>query len=198
MGRFSFGTPSWAVRSHRILPLLRSRQISFHCCGVTSSDASPSPYRPRLKEASGRLLTAVVTKIRSRHTMGLECARPGRAAVHWIWVPRAASHFTGRFWLSATPEAAGPRKEGQFCAAAAGTSAKSNAGNRRAMALMITPCYVIQVVGARVDVSLFTPCLNKESYPAFGLVDGELSRKPPMSSGSAHAAPAAPLRPQFP
>src|ERR1019366_9632406 len=64
--------------------------------------------------------------------------------------------------------------------------------------LMITPCYVIQVVGARVDVSLFTPCLNKKSSPAFGLVDGGLSRKPPMSSGSAHAAPAAPLRPQFP
>jgi hypothetical protein len=72
--------------------------------------------------------------------MGLECARPGKAAVHWIPVPCAVSHFTGRFWLSATPEAAGPRKEGQFCAAATEISASTNAVKRRVMALMIAYC----------------------------------------------------------
>ena len=30
--------------------------------------------------------------------------------------PFAASHFTGRCWPSDTPEASGPRNDGQFCA----------------------------------------------------------------------------------
>src|SRR5712691_13571814 len=94
---------------------------------LTSSDAVPSPYRPRLKDASARLLTAVVTNTWSAQTMGLECASPGMRVFHRIWVPCAESQLMGRFCFSATPEAEGPRNEGQFCAAAANATKKSNA-----------------------------------------------------------------------
>src|SRR5260370_20818538 len=108
-------------------PLFRSRQINFHCCAVRSSDASPSPYRPRLKLASARLLTAVVTKTRSSHTIGLECANPGMGVFHLTPVPCETLQLTGRCCRSEPPDADGPLKEGQFCAAAATTKTKGSA-----------------------------------------------------------------------
>ncbi len=49
-----------------ILPLSRSRQISFHCCAVRSSEAVAATEQTALERRIRRvLLTAVVTKIRS-------------------------------------------------------------------------------------------------------------------------------------
>src|SRR5712691_6420922 len=103
---------------------------------LTSSDAVPSPYRPRLKDASARLLTAVVTNTWSAQTMGLECANPGMRVFHRTWVPCAESQLMGSFCLSATPEAAGPRNAGQFCAAAANATRKRRNRAFRAATVM--------------------------------------------------------------
>src|SRR5438270_10193444 len=127
MWRFSFGVPSYAVRSQTILPDLRSRQISFHCCTLRSSDAVPSPYSPRLNEAPTRLLTAVVMNTLSCQTIGLECASPGMGCFQRMFVPCAGFQITGRFCSSATPDADGPRNEGQFTVAAVNASRKNSA-----------------------------------------------------------------------
>jgi len=68
-------------------PVPRFRQMTFHCWMLVSSEASPSPYSPRLNPASGLLLTAVVTKMRSPQTIGLECASPAIGVFHPILVP---------------------------------------------------------------------------------------------------------------
>src|SRR5712692_7892784 len=107
-----------------ILPDWRSRAITFHCCTVRSSDESPAPYKPRLNDAPARLLTAVLTNTRSSQTIGLECASPGIGVFQTMRVPCAASQSTGSFCPSATPDADGPRNEGQFCAAAVNAKKK--------------------------------------------------------------------------
>src|SRR6266536_6622588 len=65
----------------------------------------------------GSLLTAVETKTRSPQTIGLETATPGTGVFHRMFSPVAAFHLmaVGSF-PSATPDAAGPRNDGQFCA----------------------------------------------------------------------------------
>src|SRR6185369_6522618 len=79
-----------------------------------SFDASPSPYKPGRKVAFGSLLTAVVTKIRFPQTTGLECASPGIGVRQRMFSPVLPFHLSGRFCPSATPEACGPRNEGQL------------------------------------------------------------------------------------
>src|SRR5215207_1346065 len=85
-----------------------------------SLDASPSPYRPGRKEASGSLLTELVTKILSPQTTGLECARPGIGVRQRTFSPFAPSQRSGRFCPSATPAACRPRNAGQLPATASG------------------------------------------------------------------------------
>src|SRR5215207_10647443 len=87
MCRRSPGTPSNATRSHSTLPVRLSIAYSTHLCGERSSDESPPPYRPGLNVASGRLLMALVTKIRSPQTTGLECASPGMGVRHRMFSP---------------------------------------------------------------------------------------------------------------
>src|SRR5439155_23769024 len=65
----------------------------------------------------GSLLTAVETKTRSPQTIGLETATPATGVFHRMFSPVAAFHLTAVGSLpSATPDAAGPRNDGQFCA----------------------------------------------------------------------------------
>src|SRR5262249_46589965 len=63
--------------------------------------------------------TAVVTKIRSPQTMGLECPSPGTSARHNRpeSLPAAGSTFQAARvgYPSAIPRAPGPRNSGQFC-----------------------------------------------------------------------------------
>jgi hypothetical protein len=67
--------------------------------------------------AVGSLLTAVDTNTRSPHTIGLDTATPGTGVFQRTFSPLAAFHLTAVGSLpSATPEAAGPRNDGQFCA----------------------------------------------------------------------------------
>src|SRR5262245_37956780 len=68
---------------------------------------------------------AVVTYTRSPQTMGLECARPGIAAVHRMFSPVATFHEAGRFWPSTAPDAFGPRKLDQFGSGVAASVAPS-------------------------------------------------------------------------
>src|SRR6185295_18658476 len=83
-------------------------------CRVRSFDASPSPYKPGRNDAFGSLLIAVVTKIRFPQTTGLECASPGIGVRQRIFSPVLPFHLSGRFCPSATPEACGPRNDGQL------------------------------------------------------------------------------------
>src|SRR2546428_13355093 len=73
--------------------------------------------------ALASLLTAVDTNTRSPHTIGLETDTPGTGVFHTTFSPVAASHFTGVGDPSATPDAAGPRKIGQFWAGTIGLAA---------------------------------------------------------------------------
>ena len=96
-----------------------------------SSEASPSPYRPGRNVAFGLLLTALVTKIRSPHTTGLECARPGIGVRHRMFSPLAPSQRSGRFCPSATPEACAPAERRPAAgAAAAGGNGHARRGGR--------------------------------------------------------------------
>src|SRR6266850_8495144 len=66
----------------------------------------------------GAPLIAVVTKTRSSHTTGLEWPSPGIGVLQRMLADFSASHEVGRGWPSATPEAFGPRNDGQFSARA--------------------------------------------------------------------------------
>src|SRR6185503_9513246 len=66
--------------------------------------------------ADASLLTAVDTKTRSPHTIGLETATPATGVLHRTFSPVAAFHVAGVGAPSATPDAPGPRNDGQFCA----------------------------------------------------------------------------------
>src|SRR3970040_2413057 len=79
-----------------------------------STEASRSPYRPGRRRAPPRLLTALVTKIRSRQTIGLEWARPATAVFQRTFSPVSPFQRSGRFCPSAPPAAPGPRNEGQL------------------------------------------------------------------------------------
>ena len=126
MCRFSRGTPSYAVLCHTIFPLCRSIAITTQRCGVRSSDAVPSPYSPGLNVASGRLLIAEVTKMRSPDTIGLECASPGTAVVQTMFFPVETFQVSGGRRPSPTPEADGPRNPGQLAGVAAVPDAYSD------------------------------------------------------------------------
>src|SRR5258707_8903274 len=66
---------------------------------------------------AGSLLPAVETKRRSPHTIGLDRATPASGVFQRMFSPVAAFHLTAVGSLpSATPDADGPRKDGQFCA----------------------------------------------------------------------------------
>src|SRR5574341_820806 len=56
---------------------------------------------------------AVVTKIRSAQTIGLECAKPGIRVFHLILTSFSPSQISGKFCCSAIPAACMPRNEGQ-------------------------------------------------------------------------------------
>ena len=68
----------------------------------------------RLVKLGESLLTALVTKIRFPQTTGLEWASPGIGVRQRMFCPVLAFHSSGRFWPSATPDACGPRNEGQL------------------------------------------------------------------------------------
>lgn len=61
----------------------------------------------------GSLLTAVDTNTRSPQTIGLETATPAIGVFHNTFSPVVAFHFTGVGDPSATPDAEGPRNDGQ-------------------------------------------------------------------------------------
>src|SRR5687768_8429578 len=94
-----------------------------HEC-FASSEARPMPRLFGLKLAPASSLTAVMTKTLLPHTTGLACERPGTGVFQRTLNDFAASHETGRGRPSATPEALGPRNEGQFCPPASETAAR--------------------------------------------------------------------------
>src|SRR5262249_20161494 len=65
---------------------------------------------------AGSLLTAVETNTRSPQTIGLDTATPATGVLQSTFSPLVTLHFTGIGEPSATPEAPGPRNDGQFCA----------------------------------------------------------------------------------
>jgi hypothetical protein len=66
-----------------------------------------------------RLLIAEVRKIVSPQTTGLEWASPGIGVRHTMCSPFEPSHLSGSRCPSATPDACGPRNDGQLPAAGA-------------------------------------------------------------------------------
>ena len=71
----------------------------------------------------GSLLTAVETKTRLPHTIGLETATPSTGVFHATFSPAGAFHFTAVGLPSAVPAALAPRNAGQFCADSAAPAA---------------------------------------------------------------------------
>src|SRR6185369_3723181 len=62
------------------------------------------------------LLIAVITKMLLPQTIGLACERPGMAVFQRTFCDFSTSQVIGGFVPSATPDAFGPRNDGQFCA----------------------------------------------------------------------------------
>ena len=114
MCRLLSGSPSWATRSQRIFPVRLSIAYIIQRWRERSSEASPSPYRPGRKVAFGRLLIALVTKMRSPQTIGLECARPGIGVRQRMFSPVLTFQVSGSPCCSAMPDACGPRNDGQL------------------------------------------------------------------------------------
>ena len=76
------GTPSWAKRSHSILPVFRSRHSTFHWCvslgGGYLLASTSSRYRPLRGSAVSPVLMQVVRKTRSPQTIGDDQPSPAR------------------------------------------------------------------------------------------------------------------------
>src|SRR5687767_2284629 len=87
------------------------------------------PLSFALKPAFGSLLMAVIKKMRSPHTIGLECDKPGIVVFQRMFSPFSAFQVVGGLVPSATPEALVPRNEGQFWALAV----MKNASNSKSM-----------------------------------------------------------------
>ena len=88
---------------------------------VLSASTPASPPGP----GSG---TALVTKMRSPQTTGLEWPRPGIGVFQATFVPAATSQVSGGWPAASTPLASGPRNEGQrWASAAAGTAEERGA-----------------------------------------------------------------------
>jgi hypothetical protein len=64
-----------------------------------------------LKVALGRALIALVTKIVSPQTIGLECASPGIGVRHRMFSPVEGFQVSGRFCFSEFPDASRPRSD---------------------------------------------------------------------------------------
>jgi|ERR1700691_155039 hypothetical protein len=72
-----------------------------------------SPYRPTFSDDSPLAGTALVTKIRSPQTTGLEWPRPGIAVFQRMFLPDSTFHSMGGA-PAPTPLAEGPRNWGQL------------------------------------------------------------------------------------
>src|ERR1035441_2538160 len=107
------GGPLAATRSHRILPDLRFRQYTLKLCAGSPLTGAMSPYRPTFNDDSPLAGTALVTKMRSPQTTGLEWPRPGIAVSQRMFLPDATFHSVGGAPLP-RPPADGPRNWGQF------------------------------------------------------------------------------------
>src|ERR1700681_3015801 len=108
--------------------------------------------------AWGSLPTAVDTNTRSPHTIGLDTARPGTAVFHSTFSPVARFHVTGVGRPSPTPDAPGPRNDGQFWPETV-THARTHraaAAARRMIYLPSTLVHVVASLGKPTDVT-FSP-----------------------------------------
>src|SRR6185369_9040090 len=74
---------------------------------------------------------AVITKILLPQTIGLECERPGMLVFQSTFCDFSRSQVLGGFVPSATPDAFGPRNEGQFCALTVTKGRKRTKRSRR-------------------------------------------------------------------
>ena len=84
----------------------------------------------------GSLPIAVDTNTRSPHTIGLETATPSTGVFHATFSPVVAFHLTAVGLPSATPDAFGPRNDGQCWAETtvpAATSVIASAKRRMAI-----------------------------------------------------------------
>src|SRR5215831_4953260 len=97
-------------------PVRLSRARTRNSCSIGSWRSSRSPFSLLSKTMLGLELIAVVTKIRSSHTIGLDKPSPGIAVFHATLAPVSTFQETGRLEFSATPRAPNPRKLGQFSA----------------------------------------------------------------------------------
>src|SRR5262245_757478 len=86
-------------------------------CAPSSFTGWMSPYRPTFSVAAPDSETALVRKIRSPQTIGLEWPSPGTSVFHSTFLPDSPFHSVGGF-PALTPEAAAPRNWGQFRSAA--------------------------------------------------------------------------------
>src|SRR5262245_41470976 len=108
------GTPLWASRSQRILPVGKSRQKTSQRWTVVGGVlTSPPKYRPFLATGSLPSLTTVVRNTLSPQTTGDDQPRPGIGVCQTTF--SEGPHWSGRVGLSAAmPRDWAPRNCGQL------------------------------------------------------------------------------------
>src|SRR5213593_681323 len=106
--------------------------------------------------AFGSLLTAVDTNTRSPHTTGLDTASPAIGVFQITFSPVVTFHFTAVGCPSATPDAFGPRNEGQFWAAsdAPAASQSGTSNSRRIGYLPSTRVQIVPLFGKLTETTL--------------------------------------------
>src|SRR5687767_3479371 len=104
--------------------------------------------------------------------MGLECARPGMGVFHTMFSDFSAFQDTGVLRPSATPEAAGRRNVGQFCALA--EEVKSRQKQKASVRFTETPFISIPYhcfSSTRLNTNSCPPCFRvmPVTFPASSL-----------------------------
>ena len=123
------GPPAYASRSQSTLAVPRSRHSSRHEIGGLSAARSIPPLSPSTSGAP-RPGTAVVTKTRSPHTIGLECPTPGTCRLEAHVAPRLHVPVGRQVLAVGDASGAGPRNDGHSPASAAPAHAPSNTNAR--------------------------------------------------------------------
>src|SRR5262245_59185938 len=114
-----------------IVPVAFSRLMSFQVCSERSSETLSPRTPPGRNSGLGLALTAFVTKILSPQMIGDEWPSPSMGVFQRTLVDRSPSQAIGGDCPSATPDAPGPRNDGQLigdAAARAESTSRSRSG----------------------------------------------------------------------
>jgi hypothetical protein len=146
---------------HSTRPSRLSSAKIIHVC-LALSFARPIPRSLATKLVFESSLIAVITKIWLPQTTGLACDRPGTGVFQITFSALSTSQVVGGLVPSATPDAFGPRNEGQFCALVVVEKKSINRERTETLNRCFMPVSVSLVTLSRSGHSrpLIVPCMN--------------------------------------